>query len=123
MSILSVCKVIVWRKQCQGINQKNHLATLLYQKMTYLCSILLLIHKILHIMAKKNNKHSFILEMGVYMLFLFLFSILFNLFGYNENTFESNLSILVYYFVLNLCTIVAVTLVMGFIANRKKENN
>lgn len=74
-------------------------------------------------MAKKNNKHSFILEMGVYMLFLFLFSILFNLFGYNENTFESNLSISVYYFVLNLCTIVAVTLVMGFIANRKKENN
>lgn len=74
-------------------------------------------------MAKKNNKHSFILEMGVYMLFLFLFSILFNLFGYTENTFESNLSILVYYFVLNLCTIVAVTLVMGFIANRKKENN
>lgn len=74
-------------------------------------------------MAKKNNKHSFILEMGVYMLFLFLFSILFNLFGYNENTFESNLSILVYYFVLNLCTIVAVTLVMGFIANRKKVNN
>lgn len=74
-------------------------------------------------MAKKNNKHSFILEMGVYLLFFFLFSILFNLFGYNENTFESNLSILVYYFVLNLCTIVAVTLVMGFIANRKKENN
>lgn len=73
-------------------------------------------------MAKKNKKHSFI-EMGVYMLFLFLFSILFNLFGYNENTFESNLSILVYYLVLNLCTIVAVTLVMGFIANRKKENN
>lgn len=72
-------------------------------------------------MAKKNKKHSFILEMGVYMLFLFLFSILFNLFGYNENTYESNLSILVYYFVLNLCTIVAVTLVMGFIANRKKE--
>lgn len=96
---------------------------MLYQKKTYLCSILLLIHKILHIMAKKNNKHSFILEMGVYMLFLFLFSILFNLFGYNENTFESNLSILVYYFVLNLCTIVAVTLVMGFIANRKKVNN
>lgn len=74
-------------------------------------------------MAKKNNKHSFILEMGVYLLFFFLFSILFNLFGYNENTFESNLSILVYYFVLNLCTIVAVTLVMGFIANRKKVNN
>lgn len=74
-------------------------------------------------MAKKNKKHSFILEMGVYMLFFFLFSILFNLFGYNENTYESNLSILVYYFVLNLCTIVAVTLVMGFIANRKKENN
>ena len=45
-------------------------------------------------MAKKNKKHSFILEMGVYMLFLFLFSILFNFFGYNENTFESNLSIL-----------------------------
>ena len=61
--------------------------------------------------------------MGVYMLFLFLFSILFNLFGYNENTFESNLSLLVYYFVLNLCTIVAVAFVMGLIANRKKENN
>lgn len=74
-------------------------------------------------MAKKNKKHSFILEMGFYMLFLFLFSILFNLFGYNENTYESNLSILVYYFVLILCTIVAVTLVMGFIANCKKENN
>ena len=74
-------------------------------------------------MAKKIKKHSFILEMGVYLLFFFLFSILFNLFGYNENTFESNLSILVYYFVLNLCTIVAVTLVMGFIANRKKDNN
>lgn len=74
-------------------------------------------------MAKKIKKHSFILEMGVYLLFFFLFSILFNLFGYNENTFESILSILVYYFVLNLCTIVAVTLVMGFIANRKKENN
>lgn len=74
-------------------------------------------------MAKKIKKHSFILEMVVYLLFFFLFSILFNLFGYNENTFESNLSILVYYFVLNLCTIVAVTLVMGFIANRKKENN
>ena len=74
-------------------------------------------------MAKIIKKHSFILEMGVYMLFLFLFSILFNLFGYNENTFESNLSILVYYFVLNLCTIVAITLVKGFIANRKKENN
>lgn len=74
-------------------------------------------------MAKKIKKHSFILEMGVYLLFFFLFSILFNLFGYNENTFENNLSILVYYFVLNLCTIVAVTLVMGFIANRKKENN
>ena len=74
-------------------------------------------------MAKKIKKHSFILEMGVYLLFFFLFSILFNLFRYNENTFESNLSILVYYFVLNLCTIVAVTLVMGFIANRKKENN
>lgn len=57
------------------------------------------------------------------MLFLFLFSILFNLFGYNENTFESNLSLLVYYFVLNLCTIVAVAFVMGLIANRKKENN
>lgn len=41
-------------------------------------------------MAKKIKKHSFILEMGVYMLFLFLFSILFNLFGYNENTYESN---------------------------------
>lgn len=74
-------------------------------------------------MAKKNKKHSFILEMGVYMLFLFLFSILFNLFGYNENTYESNLSILVYYFVLNLCTIPAVTFVMGLIANRKKEKN
>lgn len=74
-------------------------------------------------MAKKNKKHSFILEMGVYLLFFFLFSILFNLFGYNENTFESNLSLLVYYFVLNLCTIVAVTFVMGLIANRKKENN
>lgn len=74
-------------------------------------------------MAKKIKKHSFILEMGVYLLFFFLFSILFNLFGYNENTFESNLSILVYYFELNFCTIVAVTLVMGFIANRKKENN
>ena len=43
-------------------------------------------------MAKKIKKHSFILEMGVYLLFFFLFSILFNLFGYNENTFESNLS-------------------------------
>lgn len=96
---------------------------MLYQKITYLCSILLLIYKILHILAKKIKKHSFILEMGVYMLFFFLFSILFNLFGYNENTYESNLSILVYYFVLNLCTIVAVTLVMGFIANRKKDNN
>lgn len=74
-------------------------------------------------MAKKIKKHSFILEMGVYLLFFFLFSILFNLFGYNENTFESNLSLLVYYFVLNLCTIVAVTFVMGLIANRKKENN
>ena len=74
-------------------------------------------------MAKKIKKHSFLLEMGVYMLFLFLFSILFNLFGYNENTFESNLSLLVYYFVLNLCTIVAVTFVMGLIVNRKKENN
>lgn len=74
-------------------------------------------------MAKKIKKHSFILEMGVYMLFLFLFSFLFNLFGYNENTYESNLSILLYYLVLNLCTIVAVTLVMGFIANRKKEKN
>lgn len=74
-------------------------------------------------MAKKIKKHSFLLEMGVYMLFLFLFSILFNLFGYNENTFESNLSLLVYYFVLNLCTIVAVTFVMGLIANRKKEKN
>lgn len=74
-------------------------------------------------MAKKNKKHSFILEMGVYMLFLFLFSILFNLFGYNENTYESNLYVLVYYLVLNLFTIVAVTLVMGFIANRKKDNN
>ena len=51
---------------------------MLYQKKTYLCSILLLIHKTLHIMAKKIKKHSFILEMGVYMLFLFLFSILFN---------------------------------------------
>lgn len=107
----------------RNLSKKNHLATLLYQKMTYLCSILLLIHKILHIMAKKNNKHSFILEMGVYMLFLFLFSILFNLFGYNENTYGSNLYVLVYYLVLNLFTIVAVTLVMGFIANRKKENN
>lgn len=74
-------------------------------------------------MAKKNKKHSFILEMGVYLLFFFLFSILFNLFGYNENTFESNLSILVYYLVLNLCTIPAVTFVMGLIANRKKEKN
>lgn len=74
-------------------------------------------------MAKKNKKHSFILEMGVYMLFLFLFSILFNLFDYNENTYESNLYVLVYFLVLNLCTIVAVTLVMGFIANRKKEKN
>lgn len=74
-------------------------------------------------MAKKNKKHSFILEMGVYLLFFFLFSILFNLFGYNENTFETNLSILVYYLVLNLCTIPAVTFVMGLIANRKKEKN
>lgn len=74
-------------------------------------------------MAKKIKKHSFILEMGVYLLFFFLFSILFNLFGYNENTFESNLSILVYYLVLNLCTIPAVTFVMGLIANRKKEKN
>ena len=74
-------------------------------------------------MTKKIKKHSFILEMGVYLLFFFLFSILFNLFGYNENTFESNLSILVYYLVLNLCTIPAVTFVMGLIANRKKENN
>lgn len=74
-------------------------------------------------MAKKFKKHSFILEMGVYLLFFFLFSILFNLIGYNENTYESNLYVLVYYLVLNLCTIVAVTLVMGFIANRKKDNN
>lgn len=74
-------------------------------------------------MAKKNKKHSFILEMGVYMLFFVLFSILFNLFGYNEHTFESNLGTLVYYIVLNIFTIVAVTLVMGFIANRKKDNN
>ena len=74
-------------------------------------------------MAKKFKKHSFILEMGVYFLFFFLFSILFNLFGYNEYTYESNLYVLVYYLVLNLCTIVAVTLVMGFIANRKKDNN
>lgn len=34
-------------------------------------------------MAKKFKKHIFILEMGVYLLFFFLFSILFNLFGYN----------------------------------------
>lgn len=61
--------------------------------------------------------------MGVYLLFFFLFSILFNLFGYKENTYESNLYVLVYYLVLNLFTIVAVTLVMGFIANRKKDNN
>lgn len=74
-------------------------------------------------MAKKFKKHIFILEMGVYLLFFFLFSILFNLIGYNENTYESNLYVLVYYLVLNLCTIVAVTLVMGFIANRKKDNN
>lgn len=74
-------------------------------------------------MAKKNKKHSFILEMGVYMLFFVLFSILFNLFGYNEHTFESNLATLVYYIVLNLFTIVAVTLVMGLIANRKKQND
>lgn len=74
-------------------------------------------------MAKKFKKHSFILEMGVYLLFFFLFSILFNFFGYNENTYESNLSILLYYLVLNLCTIVAVTFVMGLIANRKKEKN
>lgn len=74
-------------------------------------------------MAKKFKKHSFIHEMGVYLLFFFLFSILFNLFGYKENTYESNLYVLVYYLVLNLCTIVAVTLVMGFIANRKKDNN
>lgn len=74
-------------------------------------------------MAKKNKKHSFILEMGVYMLFFVLFSILFNLFGYNEHTFESNLGTLVYYIVLNLFTIVAVTLVMGLIANRKKQND
>lgn len=102
---------------------KNHLSTLLYQKNPYLCSILLLILKTLHIMAKKFKKHSFILEMGVYLLFFFLFSILFNLFGYKENTYESNLYVLVYYLVLNLFTIVAVTLVMGFIANRKKDNN
>lgn len=105
------------------ILSKNHLPTMLYQKNPYLCSILLLILKTLHIMAKKFRKHSFILEMGVYLLFFFLFSILFNLFGYNENTYESNLYVLVYYLVLNLCTIVAVTLVMGFIANRKKDNN
>lgn len=74
-------------------------------------------------MAKKNKKHSFILEMGVYMLFFVLFSILFNLFGYNEHTFESNLGTLVYYIVLNLFTIVAVTLVMGLIGNRKKQND
>lgn len=74
-------------------------------------------------MANKFKKHSFILEMSVYLLFFFLFSILFNLFGYKENTYESNLYVLVYYLVLNLCTIVAVTLVMGFIANRKKDNN
>ncbi len=74
-------------------------------------------------MAKKNKKHSFILEMGVYMLFFVLFSILFNLFGYNEHTFESNLGTLVYYIVLNIFTIVAVTLVMGLIANRKKQND
>ena len=75
-------------------------------------------------MAKKNKKHSFILEMGVYMLFFVLFSILFNLFGYNEHTFESNLGTLVYYIVLNIIfTIVAVTLVMGLIANRKKQND
>lgn len=74
-------------------------------------------------MAKKFKKHSFILEMGVYLLFFFLFSILFNLFGYKENTYESILYVLVYYLVLNLFTIVAVTLVMGFIANRKKDNN
>lgn len=105
------------------ILSKNHLYTLLYQKNPYLCSILLLILKTLHIMAKKFKKHSFILEMGVYLLFFFLFSILFNLFGYNENTYDSNLSIFVYYLVLNLCTIPAVTFVMGFIANRKKENS
>lgn len=74
-------------------------------------------------MAKKNKKHSFILEMGVYMLFFVLFSILFNLFGYNEHTFESNLGTLVYCIVLNIFTIVAVTLVMGLIANRKKQND
>lgn len=74
-------------------------------------------------MAKKNKKHSFILEMGVYMLFFVLFSILFNLFGYNEHTFESNLGTLVYYIVLNIFTIVTVTLVMGLIANRKKQND
>ncbi len=74
-------------------------------------------------MAKKNKKHSFILEMGVFMLFFVLFSILFNLFGYNEHTFESNLGTLVYYIVLNIFTIVAVTLVMGLIANRKKQND
>ena len=74
-------------------------------------------------MAKKFKKHSFILEMGVYLLFFFLFSISFNLFGYSENTYESNLSIFVYYLVLNLCTIPAITFVMGFIANRKKENS
>ena len=74
-------------------------------------------------MAKKNKKHSFILEMGVYMLFFVLFSILFNLFGYNEHTFESNFGTLVYYIVLNIFTIVAVTLVMGLIANRKKQND
>ena len=73
-------------------------------------------------MAKKNKKR-FILEMGVYMLFFVLFSILFNLFGYNEHTFESNLGTLVYYIVLNIFTIVAVTLVMGLIANRKKQND
>lgn len=53
------------------ILSKNHLSTLLYQKNPYLCSILLLILKTLHIMAKKFKKHSFILEMGVYLLFSF----------------------------------------------------
>lgn len=74
-------------------------------------------------MANKNKKNSFFLEIGVYMLFFFFYSVALKCFGYTETTFEGDLAIFVYYLVLNALTIPSVTVVMAFVARHKNSKS
>lgn len=74
-------------------------------------------------MTNKTKRKSFLLEIGVYMLFFIFYSVVLKCFGYTESTFEGDLAIFLYYLVLNVLTIPSVTIAMAFIAKRKDSQS